>query len=327
MRERGAATLLLAVIMLSVSTLMIVFAANFGILSTKSVNNMVGQAQAIQAANAGMEYGIVYLQTNKSTITANPIAGFIAYGPSDSSITNVTLANSSKYSITYSNPIANNYNVITIRATGTNSDNTATASMEQKVSAGAPSLKAAITTQGNLVTSGNVTITGAYGVQAGGSVTQSGNVHISSVTQNDTTLKNMSSSALFSSIFGVTQAQMQTQSNYYSSSTGINYNSLTGKNWINSSVTIAGNYTIGTPSNPVLLIINGNFTAAGTITINGLVYVTGMTTMSGNATFNGGVVSQGAVTISGSVGAYNGSIVGKFTSVSYSFIPGSWKDF
>ncbi len=323
----GAATLFMAVVLVTIVTLMILFAANYSIMMSKSVTNIKRSASATEAAQAGIEFGIAYITTNSSTVLANPVGGYVNYGSSDSNLTNVTLTNSSKYSVVFTNPIANNYQLIKITSTGVNDDGTSSKVISQLIYAGVSSLNAALTTQGNLVTSGNVTIPGANGVHVGGKVTQSGNVNIGSIIQNDTNLKNMTSSALFSSIFGVTMAQMQSQSTVYNTTSGLNYSGLTGKNYINTSVVVSGNYTIGTAANPVLLIINGNLIASGTMTIYGVVYVTGSTTMSGNVNFNGGLISQGAVTMSGSVGAYSASIVGKYTSQSYAKIPGSWKDF
>lgn len=325
--QSGAATLFMAVVLVSITTLLILFAGNHGVMMSKSVTNTLRSASAAEAAQAGLEFGIAYLIQNSSTVRANPVSGFINYGSSNSSLTNVTQANGSKYSIVYTNPTANNYQLIRITSTGVNDDGTSTRVVSQLVYAGVSSLNAALTTQGNLVTSGNVSIPGSNGVRVGGTVTQSGNVNIGSIIQNDTNLKNMTSSALFSSVFGVSTAQMQSQSTYFANTSGLNYSTLTGKNWINSSVVVSGNYTIGTPSNPVLLVINGNLIASGTMTIYGVVYVMGSTTMSGNVNFNGGMISQGAVTMSGSVGAYNSSIVGMFTSTSYAKIPGSWRDF
>ncbi len=326
-KQVGAATLLMSVVLMTVSTLIVLFAANYSLTHTKSVSNFNKNQQAYHAAQAGLEYGIAYVAQNGSTITANPVSGYINYGSADANLTNVSLANNASYSVTYTNPTANNYRLLTITSTGVSDDGTATEIVRQQVYAGVSSLNAAMTTQGNLVSSGNVTIAGPNGVHAGGSVTQSGNVNINSIVQNDTTLRNMTSDALFSSVFGVSKASMQAQSTYFANTSGLQYNTLTGRNWINSSVVISGNKTIGSAANPVLLVINGSLIASGTVTIYGVVYVMGGVTMSGNVNFNGGVVSQGAITLSGSVGAYNSSIVSAFTASNYAKIPGSWKDF
>lgn len=324
--HQGAVTLLMSLVLLMITSLIVLYAGLYSVLNTKSISNSLKESQAFYAAVGGLEYGLVFLNSNYATVTANPVAGFINYGAANASLTNVTFTNNARFSVVYTNPTANNYNLILITSTGVSDDGTAVTVASQRVYAGISALNDAITTQGNVVTSGNVTITSG-GIRAGGTVTQSGNVNIPSVVQNDTNLRNMTAAALFSSIFGMTQAQMQSQSNYYANTSGLNYSTLTGRNWINSSVVIAGNHVVGSPSNPVLLVINGNLVASGTITIYGLVYVTGSTTMSGNAFFNGGVVSQGAVTMSGSVGAYNSSMISGFTARSYAKILGSWRDF
>jgi Tfp pilus assembly protein PilX len=323
----GAVTLFMSVVLMTISTLIVLFAANYSFTHTKAVLNHTKNQQAYHAAQAGLEYGIAYVAQHGSTITGSPVSGYVNYGSADMNLTNVSLANYAKYSVTYTNPVANNYRLLAITSTGVSDDGTATEIVRQQVYASVSSLNAAITTQGDLVSSGDVSIVGPNGVHAGGSVTQSGNVTINSIVQNDTMLRDMTSDALFSSVFGVSKASMQAQSTYFANTSGLQYNTLTGKNWINSNVVISGNNTIGTPSNPVLLVINGSLIASGTVNIYGVVYVMGGLTMLGNVNFIGGVVAEGAVTVSGSVGTYNSSIVSAFAASHYAKVPGSWKDF
>jgi Tfp pilus assembly protein PilX len=326
-QQKGAVTLFITIILLVVLTLIILFAAQFSIMQQKIGTNQYRNMQALNAAEAGLEFAIVYLNNNSNIITANPVNGYINYGPSDSNITNITFTNNAKFSIVYTNPTANNYLLIEVTSTGTSDDGASVRTVKQKIYGGISSLNAAITTKGNLVSSGNVTVTGSSGIHAGGTVTQSGVNSISSIIQNDAVLRNLSSDALFSTVFGATKAEIQAQSTYFSNTSGLDYNTLTGKNWINSSVIVSGEYTIGSPANPVLLVVNGSFIASGRITIYGLMYVTGTVTVSGAHNFNGGLVSEGAVTMSGVMSAYNSALVNAFTAHTYAKIPGSWKDF
>lgn len=326
-KQTGGATLILTVVLLVSATLMMFYAAQHHMLQQKIIANQNMNSQAYYAADAGIEFGIVYLGQHTSTVATNPTNGFINYGATDSNLTNVQLNNGSKFSIVYTNPTQYNYQLIQITSTGQSADGTATRVLHQQVYSNSPALKYAIVSQSNMVASGNVTVTGQNGVDLGGTFTKSGNIKISQFTQHDATLANMSASALFSSIFGMSTAQMQAQSTYYANSNSINFNALSGKVWINSNVSISGNSTIGSATNPVLIIINGNFTGSGTVTIYGLLYIMGTTTISGNLTLNGGLISQGAITMSGTSAAYSVPMVGVFTSNTYAKVSGSWKDF
>jgi Tfp pilus assembly protein PilX len=131
-KHRGAATILITLILLSVSTLIVLFAANYGVMQQKVSTNAYRYYQAYEAAEAGLEFAIPYLQQNKATILAGPVGGYIpAY--SDSSTANVTLGNNSRYTIVYSNPIANNYDLIKITVTGTSDDGTSSQVISQLV--------------------------------------------------------------------------------------------------------------------------------------------------------------------------------------------------
>ena len=319
--------LLVTFVLFVAAMLIMIYAANYSVLQQKAASNQYSNNQAFEAADGGLEFGVAYLNTNSSTITANPTNGYIDYGPADSNVTNVSLGNGSHFSVVYTNPTQNNYQLIQLTSTGVSTDGTSTRIVRQQIYSGTSSLKYAITTQQNLTASGNVTITGQNGVDVGGTVTESGNVTVSQTTQNDTTLANMNPSTLFSTIFGVSESQMQSQSTYYANGNSVNYNSLSGTVWINSGISISGNSTIGSQSSPVLLIINGSFTGSGTVTMYGVLYVMGATTISGHFTLNGGLVSQGSITMSGTSSAYNAQIVSQFTTTGFAKVPGSWRDF
>lgn len=320
--QEGAAILIITLILLTAAVTAVVYSAVYVNILMKTAANQNSSEQAFEAAEAGLQYGVAYLQTNSSTVTGSPSGGYINY-----SLAKTTLGNNSSFVVTYTNPTANNYQLLEVSATGTSADGSATRTVKQQVYSGSSALQYAVTTQGNLTASGIVTITGTNGVDVGGSITTSGIITISSEKQNDTALAGETGSSLFSGIFGMSESQMQSQATYYSNTSGINWSSLSGDVWINSGVVLAGTYTIGTVANPVLLIVNGNFVASGTITINGILYVTGSTTTSGAVTVNGGLVSQGAVTMSGTSAAYNSAVVSHFSSSTFGLVPGSWKDF
>lgn len=326
-KQKGMSSFVITIMLMIAALLIMLFIAQNTALQTKSSANMYRNAQAFEAAESGIEFGIAYLNDNAATVTANPSNGYINYGPTNSSLTNVALANGSRFSVVYTNPVQNNYTLLQLTATGRNNDNTATDVITQQVSSVSSSLQYALTTQQNLTTSGNVSVTGQYGANIGGSYTHSGNSNISQVTQNDTVLANTPPATLFQNIFGITTTQMQSQSTYYANTSGLNYSSLSGKVWINSNVTVSGNHVIGSTSNPVLLIINGNFTGSGTADVYGILYVMGTITTSGNFTVTGAMVAQGSIIMSGTSSTYNAQLVNGFAARKYAKVPGSWRDF
>src|SRR3990167_3684003 len=179
LHQKGAAILIFAIVLVTLSTLIIMFAGNYGVMQSKSITNISRNYQASEAAQAGLEFGINYLNQNNTTILANPVSGYIpAY--SDSNTTNVVLANNAGYSIVYSNPIANDYTLIKITSTGTSDDGTATHTSSLLVKFGSLMLNsplAPLIAKGTVDLSGNSQIINTYTsttVSSGSTVTLSG---------------------------------------------------------------------------------------------------------------------------------------------------------
>jgi hypothetical protein len=350
--------------LLVTATLIVLFAGSYSLMQQKITANQYRNQQAYMAAEAGLEFGINYLQVNTSAITGSPTGGHIPNYTS-SSTTNVTLANNAKFSIVYSNPVANNYNLILIKSTGTSDDGTATRVVQQEVQYGSvlftPSQNA-LTTKGSLVISGNGTIkntTYNSTIVLANTITMSGNVstvtstgtastpgHIGTdIQQNNATLNAMSVATLFSDYFGAQESTIQSQmAHVYTSAGSTNYSSiLNGMSgttiWINQtsgSATITGNTTIGTPTNPVLVIVNGPISISGNTNIYGFLFVVGTTSattdISGNLNITGGMATGDSLNISGNASiTYNASLLVGVQSSSattyFAKVPGSWKDF
>lgn len=362
--QQGAVTLVLTAMLLITATMIVVFAAGYSITQSKITSNIFRSNQAFEAAEAGLEFGINYLQQNSATILANPFFGRIRSYTS-ASTTNVTLANNSKYSIVYTNPIFFNYNLIQITSTGTSDDGTATRVVSQQVYFGSylfTSAKIPLTSKGNLFMSGNsviknsssgttvklgqaATLTGnAKTVNNDGTSSTAGNIS-GDIKQNLSSLSGMSSTDLFSTYFGVQSTTLKGLSaNYYLSNGTTDYSTtLNAKSgttiWIDQptgSATLNGTTAIGTSSNPVLLIINGNFSMTGNVTINGFVFVSGTSTSSpdpsSSVSINGEIVTVGDVTMSGNTTYTRVSsiITALQSAVAMSYfarVPGTWKDF
>jgi Tfp pilus assembly protein PilX len=361
--EQGVATLIITLTLLILASLIMIFAANFEIMQEKSSANYMRNIQAFNAAEAGLEYGISYFQVNASTILANPSNGYISSTPIPA-LTNVSMANGASYSVIYSNPIANNYNLITITSTGTSIDTSAVRIVSQQVQFGSVLLSPANSTllsQGAITISGNSTIkntsststilSGSTVALSGSSTTvlASGTSSTSSVLKSDvqtnnTTLSNLSQTDYFATYFGSTPSLVKNQmGTIYSNSTSTDYSSslkgVTGKSiWIDQTggiATVTGNTTIGSAANPVLIVVNGDLKLSGNITIYGYIFVFGNNTyesIAGNVNVTGSLASAGPLSISGNTTiTYSPTVLSSLKNLStmkyYAKVPGSWKDF
>lgn len=360
--QQGAAVLVMALVLVTISTILILFAGNYGIMMSRAVTNSSMNFQAFEAAQAGMEYGINYLQQNSAAILANPVSGYIQTY-SNSSVTNVSLANGTKFSIIYSNPVASNYTLIKITSTGTNADGTATKTVTQLVQFGSvlvnvPTMP--LISQGSISLGGNSQIINTYSsntIESGSTVglgghastilstgtsSTSGNIK-SDISQSVNSIGSQSESDFFASYFGQSPTTIKSSvAHYFSNSGSTNYdgqlNGLTGTSiWIDQNggtANLNGNTTIGSAANPVLLIVNGNLDITGNVTIYGYVFIYGNSTTDflGNLSIVGGVGTTGSISASGSIQVtYSPTTLSNLQNSSsmkyYAKVPGSWKDF
>jgi Tfp pilus assembly protein PilX len=363
-KQKGAATLLITVIMITTITLIILFAASYNRIQEQVTANSYQNNQAFEAAEAGLEFGIVYLSQNSNAILANPVNGYIPPYTS-SSTQNVALADGSKYSIVYTNPVANNYGLILVTATGTSSDGTSIRVVSQQAGLGsllsaAPSQplisKGSISMSGNTVVnnpSSTSTITSASTVSLAGNAktlitggatgSTSGNIQ-SDIQQSNSTIAAMSNTAFFQSYFGSSENTVSAAvAHTYTNSASTNYtttlNGMTGTSvWINqtgsSQASLSGSPVIGTAANPVLLIVNGSLVITGNAVINGFIYIIGglTTSISGNAIINGGIITTDTLNLAGNTTInFNTAILSalqkQFQTSYFAKVPGTWKDF
>ncbi len=358
-KQRGAATLIIATILLMTATLVVLFSASFTVLRTKVAGNQLRNQQAFMAAEAGLEFGINYLQQNSATILASPVSGHIQNYTS-ASTTNVSLANSSKFSIVYTNPVASNYTLIQIASTGTSADGSGTRTLVQLVQTGS-SLNYlssnSLVVNGSMSLSGNSNITNTATnntIEVASTVSISGNGqtttstggsssgHIGSdIQQNASALNGMSSNTFMQTYLG--SLTSSSFAHYYSNTGTTSYNSLNGLSgttiWIDQTggnATISGNTTIGTAANPVLLVVNGPLVISGNVTIYGFVLSAGSSSatsdLTGNVTITGGMAIGSSFSSSGNTNVnYNTSVLNSVKNLpglsSFAKVPGSWKDF
>lgn len=361
MRQKGFTILLLAVALLLISTMLILFAAEYSSLQLKITANLLANQEAFEAAEAGLEIAIPYFQANYSAITTQANGGFLQpYVNSNTS--HVPLANNATYSFVFSNPTANNYNLITITATGTSPDGSANRTLVQQIyaySTGAvPNMSAEtqgafslndtttltnISTNFNIKTGGVVTILNGAQTITNAGVTSTASSQGNDILSNQSTLSSQSADDFFQNYFGVTPSALQTLANYtYTNGTDTTYNNLNGVNgaiiWINQiaqTAFINGSTVIGTQASPVILVIDGNLTLSGFATIFGIVFIlnpSSQTQISNNATINGALASTASISLlNNSTLTYNAPVLYHLPATgaapSYAKIPASWRDF
>lgn len=347
-KQYGAVTLLSSLILMTLSTLIVIFSANNQRMQQISVSNLDRNNQAFTAAQAGLEYGTAYLQGNSATVVASPVSGYINYtvGPT-------TLANNTTHTVTYTNPVANNYDLLTVTSVGRSDDGSSTRTVSQRVQSGsrlrvlptvALSTLAAVklkhdavitntTTNKNIETGSTVLIQ-----HDGHTVTSSGTVSTKDgiggdVQQNNATLAAMTSADFIASYMGTSNLNtLKGQANYsYTSGSGktdygSTLNGITGSTiYIDGSggkARIRDNTVIGSATNPVMLIVNGKVRIAGNATVYGFVLVIdgdddedeedsdGEGTLSKNATIIGGFATTDNVKVAKNANLiYNQSVL------------------
>lgn len=357
-RKHGQALLVFIVVLLLSVTMLVLSLAKSGIFQQKITGNEYRSSQAFEAAQAGLAFGVVYLNNNQASIIISTGGYLNTY--SSASTNNVALSNGSKYTVTYTNPTQNNFSLIQLNSVGTSADGTASSTVREQVYLTPMPFSSSsypLFAEGNVSMAGNTTITNMAKnetVLAGGSVNFAGNstTVLSSgtssnsshtlldVSQNNASISSMSSAAFFTATFGASSTSVQNNVAYtYTNSSNTDYsttlNGLTGTSiWINqtggTTATIAGNTVIGSAAKPVILIVNGNFSIAGNAIIYGLVYVSGNSQSAGNVSLTGALVAGGNVTDAGNFNlTYNSSILSSLQlgTGNFSIVTGSWDDF
>lgn len=349
--QQGYVVLATSLIILFVATLVTLYSTSSSIAEEKVSNNDYKIRTAFEAADAGIEFGIAYIKINHDAIIVNNGNGFLtAY--SSPNITNVPLTNGTSFTISYTNPVVNNFNLIQVVSTGKSADGTVTRTVTQLLNF-RPFLvtqpPGGIVAKNNVSLSGNVnianTVTG-LAIWSGGSATLSGAASttgingIPSIQQNDSNLSSMTSAQFFQSFFGTDEANAQQYAGIvYNNSGDTDYSSLlngvTGQViWINQTggtAKINSNVTIGSPTDPVVLVVNGNLTLNGNATLYGVLFVANQWTNNGGGNFDliGSAIVDGAVQSTGTPNVnYQPPVVNNTQKLGdYVKVPGSWHDF
>lgn len=363
-KQRGYALLLTAsIIILGISITALITARSI-YFDQKQQNNERNQYLAFQAAEAGLEYGIANIYTNKANILSDLNNDGYIDGYTSATTTNVAFNNGTTYNVIYSNPVVSNFKTLQVTSTGSadNSATTRTVSQLMQIfpllSSTPPSsiiAKGDVSLGGNLTVAnvvsntvtgttiwsgGNVALAGSASTEAANGISSDKNGLNADVVHNDTGLSGLTSDQFFSGFFGSTKAVAQTNTDLvYTNTSDTNLsstlNGVTGKSiWVNQTggtASFSGNATIGSPTNPVVLVINGPFSANGNTTIYGFVYIIGDWNNGGGGTLaiNGGMAVEGRLSSTGTPDVtYSNSIFSNLNQVGeYVKVPGSWRDF
>jgi len=348
--QNGIATLTIAVVLLVAATLIILFVTNNNLLQQKSTANQNRNNQAFFAADAGIQFGIAYLNNNRAAVIANPVSGFINY--SVAALQNITLSNNSKFTVVYTNPTANNFNVITITSTGTSDDGTSTRVISQQVSfqtmlVHSPTLP--LTSVGAVTLSGSSNVKNLNSnstIQSGSTVSFSGSGSTTTSTGGSnknhnggdtsasvSSLNGLTASQFFNSMFGVSSSSVKNGATYCATVSACSLSITTsGVVWIDSSATINDSVAnqIGTAVSPVIMIVNGSFSLSGGTSIYGIIYAFGNSSVgNGTAQVFGALLSAGTVNTTGNISInYDTTTINNVSNIgTYAKIPGSWRDF
>ena len=359
-RQQGIAVLVFSTLILFCMTLLTYFSSKTAVFEQKISRDDYRAKQSFQAAEAGLESGLVYLKNNPSTILMDSDSDGTIDADAPTSITNVALNNAARYTISYTNPIVSNFNLIQITASGQSDDGTVTTTVRQLVNF-LSFLKlnptASVISTGSVSLSGDSNIVNTatdFTIWSGSTITlngsstttiQSGTASSGASTgtdtiENDSTLSSLTTNSFFEWAFnGALQRGRENADVLYNQSSNTNYNAiLDGVEgniiWIqqtSGTAEINSNTVIGSVDHPVILIVEGTLKISGDATIYGLVYLHNDWTNVGSST------SQiiGATFVNGHLSMTNGPRITFNQTVLnhivnqlgyWQRVPGSWKD-
>lgn len=156
---------------------------------------------------------------------------------------------------------------------------------------------------------------------------------------NDASLRDKTEDGLFASFFGMSKDAYKSLS-YVLPCTSCThtdllaaYNAGERQIWVPSTMSITSSPTIGTPTDPFVMVVDGEINISGGPQISAVIYSTAATwnsTGGGSALFRGAIISEGNYTGNGTPDYYyDPDVMKRIRSSAKTFVqvPGSWKDF
>jgi Tfp pilus assembly protein PilX len=356
-QQRGMITLVIALMLLLIISMITLMVAKSVMTEQKISANEFDSRQASTAAQAGLQYAIPYLAANAATILKDTNSDGYIDSYSDSNTSNVSLNNNGgSYTITYSNPTQNNFNLIQIQVVGKSADGLITRTVTELVNGYNNILphpgSVGLVSQSLVTLSGSVAVTNTVTnqtIDAGGLINSNGNVSMttssgstnnpssstSGATMNNTTLANATNAQLFQNFFGTTMTAVQNEADLVYSCSSCDYsttlNGVVGKIiYINGNANFSTNTVIGSASQPVILVATGTISMSGGVTFYGFMYGAQGVNISGTVNFYGVAAGAANFNVSGHVSVvYDKNVINNLKSNWESFAPvaGSWHDF
>ncbi len=351
--QKGVATLGIATALLLGTSLITIFMAKSAVYEQKVISNIYQTQTAAEVAQAGLEYGMAYLEKNRDTLLADDDNDGYMDIANTAYFVNAPIKSgypASDYTITYSNPVASNMDLIYILGKGASTNTTASRTIHQMLYfqpnlSNVPELPVIV--KGDVDFSGDAVVTnmesdktiwsGGTADMAGSSATITsgggstpGNIG-ADIIDEDAAIASITNEDFFKNTFGLPKEQLKEYMRVVDKDT--NLDGVVGQSiWVESPTQMVrynSNDVYGSPTEPVLLIINGDARITGTLVVYGFVYVTGDVDNIG--IFN----VYGSVSVEGNMGAlgtfdiiYDSTVLNllKMNQGNVAVVPGSWLD-
>ncbi|MDD5578390.1 MAG: hypothetical protein PHY16_03795 [Methylobacter sp.] len=380
--QRGAATLLTAVILLISITLVTLFTSKTVLVETQMAADNYRTSQAVAAANAAMDYGVAYFNAGGLDHNADLVVDYTTASRCNLKLSSATQTNAqtlcnpataasgvqaTSAQMFYNNNIAsctteNNMKSALITAIGFSDDGLGQRTITQCV--GTIDVFGGNTPKQPLVSRGAVGLTGNYNIinrytdisiwsgstvgigssnsaatyirPVGTAVTAFTTAQLEDTTTNnawtasaisnkdvgngvdiiasDPNLGNLTGDAFFENFFSGTRTDMKNMAiaagQYYT-----NIASAAGQSgviWIEGDTSLSG-ITIGSQTNPAIVIVNGNLDVASGPNIYGMLYVAGQMDAAGTPSVFGSSVVEGNSAIMAAGGKTGANVIGHGT--------------
>ena len=300
-RQAGAATLVVAVIMLMVLSVLVFHSHAAGWLEQRATANQTRAKQAHAAAEAGLEVALSVLNADTGAPGRTTQLAPAPTAAGRFTITNATLTGSPGGELTYS------------------------VTLSMLASDTAPVARLQLTSSGGSDCSNIADLS-----------TCSGRAEVSQVVELTSILRNpptvaITNPATFESLFGASQTAMKALTTPVTGRASLG-TSTSGLVWHEGNLTLSGG--LGSAASPVLLVVEGNLTLPAGVAIQGFVYVTGDVNCTGcsSPSIRGAIAVAGAHNLSASnvefpADTANGPLARvRTTAPRFAKVMGTWRD-
>jgi Tfp pilus assembly protein PilX len=161
-----------------------------------------------------------------------------------------------------------------------------------------------------------------------------------SLVGNDPSLRNTTEAQMFATFFGMTKDTYKTLPSVKritcpctETTISNHYNNGVRQFWLDGNLAMNANLTLGSATDPVLIVADGNIEMRGDLRVFGVMYSTAITwdnTGGGSALLQGAAISEGNYTGNGTPDYYYDPRVLtklRYDQSSFVRVPGSWRDF